>query len=291
MSNIDKRALREAATAAISAITRLNYEADSGPADADAVRAYHALAYPEAVLDLLDELEAKDNRDNRLEAQEHGRNPVLAYADSYRDMAKRGVESIPVQSVITDLERNIAPLFTAPPASVVNAEPAGYHIIIECGAVGCNVATLKEAEETRDLWNKSWTIKPYFYTAPPAPAVNAEPVAFINRAREPVLYGAHIGIAIGTNLYTAPPAPIEVEPVANEIVIPEAATHLNITEICPPGVNQTVFASGWNASRKSGMSSGRIPPIVKGIDAECMGWNACRAAMLSVGGSSGESSD
>ncbi|WP_254797864.1 hypothetical protein [Enterobacter sp. JMULE2] len=46
------------------------------------------------------------------------------------------------------------------------AEPAGYHIIIECGAVGCNVATLKEAEETRDLWNKSWTIKPYFYTAP-----------------------------------------------------------------------------------------------------------------------------
>lgn len=35
-----------------------------------------------------------------------GRNPVLAYADSYREMAKRGVESIPVWSVITDLERN-----------------------------------------------------------------------------------------------------------------------------------------------------------------------------------------
>ncbi|WP_367168880.1 DUF551 domain-containing protein [Escherichia coli] len=47
------------------------------------------------------------------------RNPVLAYADSYRDMAERGVESIPVWSVITDLERNIAPLYTAPPASVV----------------------------------------------------------------------------------------------------------------------------------------------------------------------------
>ncbi|MDM3280745.1 hypothetical protein OGW16_15310 [Citrobacter sp. Ce104] len=47
------------------------------------------------------------------------RNPVLAYADSYRDMAKRGVESIPVWSVITDLERNIAPLYTAPPAPVV----------------------------------------------------------------------------------------------------------------------------------------------------------------------------
>lgn len=47
---------------------------------------------------------------------EQRRNPVLAYADSYRDMAKQGVESIPVWSVITDLERNIAPLYTAPPA-------------------------------------------------------------------------------------------------------------------------------------------------------------------------------
>ncbi|MGS0505993.1 DUF551 domain-containing protein [Citrobacter sp. MAL-2] len=75
-------------------------------------------------------------------------------------------------------------------------------------------------------------------------------------------------------------ASIEAEAVTNEIVIPEPATHRNINEICPPGVNQTLFASGWNASRKSGMNSGRIPPIVKGIDAECVGWNACRAAML-----------
>ena len=47
------------------------------------------------------------------------RSPVLAYADSYRDMAKRGVESIPVWSVITDLERNIAPLYATPPSPVV----------------------------------------------------------------------------------------------------------------------------------------------------------------------------
>ena len=45
---------------------------------------------------------------------EHGHNPVMAYADSYRGMAKQGVESIPVWSVITDLERNIAPHFIAP---------------------------------------------------------------------------------------------------------------------------------------------------------------------------------
>ena len=53
-----------------------------------------------------------------LEAEASGRNPVLAYADSYRNMANHGVESIPVWSVITDLERNIAPLFTTPPATV-----------------------------------------------------------------------------------------------------------------------------------------------------------------------------
>ncbi|MGY6357012.1 hypothetical protein [Citrobacter amalonaticus] len=53
-----------------------------------------------------------------LEAEQR-RNPVLAYADSYRDMAKQGVESIPVWSVITDLERNIAPLYSVPPAPVV----------------------------------------------------------------------------------------------------------------------------------------------------------------------------
>ncbi|WP_343482781.1 hypothetical protein [Enterobacter cloacae] len=53
-----------------------------------------------------------------LEAEASGRNPVLAYADSYRDMAKQGVESIPVWSVITDLERNIAPLYSAPPAPI-----------------------------------------------------------------------------------------------------------------------------------------------------------------------------
>lgn len=46
-------------------------------------------------------------------------------------------------------------------------EPAGYHVIKEGGKVGCSVATLEEAEKTRDFWNKKWTIRPYFYTAPP----------------------------------------------------------------------------------------------------------------------------
>ncbi|EPD0849628.1 hypothetical protein ACR20V_004250 [Salmonella enterica] len=55
-----------------------------------------------------------------------------------------------------------------------NQEPAGYHIIKECGKVGCSVATLEEAEKTRDFWNKKWTIRPYFYTAQPAPVVPDE---------------------------------------------------------------------------------------------------------------------
>ncbi|HIE6833857.1 TPA: hypothetical protein ACXONG_005249 [Klebsiella pneumoniae] len=51
---------------------------------------------------------------------EPDRNPVLAYADSYRDMANQGVESVPIWSVITDLERNIAPLYRhAQPAKTV----------------------------------------------------------------------------------------------------------------------------------------------------------------------------
>ncbi|ECE5861113.1 hypothetical protein DLB55_22735 [Salmonella enterica subsp. enterica] len=55
-----------------------------------------------------------------------------------------------------------------------NQEPAGYHVIRECGKVGCSVATLEEAEKTRDFWNKKWTIRPYFYTAQPAPVVPDE---------------------------------------------------------------------------------------------------------------------
>lgn len=58
-----------------------------------------------------------------VEDSEPDRNPVLAYADSYRDMAKQGVQSVPIWSVITDLERNIAPLYRhAQPAPVVPDE-------------------------------------------------------------------------------------------------------------------------------------------------------------------------
>ncbi len=58
-----------------------------------------------------------------VEDSEPDRNPVLAYADSYRGMAKQGVESVPIWSVITDIERNIAPLYRhAQPALVIPDE-------------------------------------------------------------------------------------------------------------------------------------------------------------------------
>lgn len=49
-------------------------------------------------------------------------NPVLGYADSYRGMAARGVKNIPIWAVITDLERNIAPLYSAAQPAVLPPE-------------------------------------------------------------------------------------------------------------------------------------------------------------------------
>ncbi|OIY13568.1 hypothetical protein [Citrobacter freundii] len=61
-------------------------------------------------------------------------NPVLAYADRYRSMAMQGVESIPIWSVITDLERNIAPLYTSTPAPVEQSpEIIDYEHRMICG--------------------------------------------------------------------------------------------------------------------------------------------------------------
>lgn len=83
---------------------------------------------------------------------EPDRNPVLAYADSYRDMAKQGVESVPIWSVITDLERNIAPLYrhAQPAPMVMQSEPAIADCdpeVYEKGVSVCLVAIQKETAE------------------------------------------------------------------------------------------------------------------------------------------------
>lgn len=91
---------------------------------------------------------------------EPDRNPVLAYADSYRDMAKQGVESVPIWSVITDLERNIAPLYRhAQPAPVVPDEKdktvdADDHPLLWSfneGWNACRAAMLQELKKVQEL--------------------------------------------------------------------------------------------------------------------------------------------
>ncbi len=76
-------------------------------------------------------------------------------------------------------------------------------------------------------------------------AMDAELVAVINGAREPVLYGEHIGIAIGTHLYAAPPAPVvpdEMEPNVEAIkrVLPTSN---------PDEYAACIGADMWNACR------------------------------------------
>ena len=79
-------------------------------------------------------------------------------------LAERNAEHV---TTIAALEARCAAL-VAENVGLKYQEPAGYHVIKECGKVGCSVATLEEAEKTRDFWNKKWTIRPYFYSAQPS---------------------------------------------------------------------------------------------------------------------------
>ncbi|HFE8672409.1 TPA: DUF551 domain-containing protein [Klebsiella pneumoniae] len=94
-----------------------------------------------------------------VEDSEPDRNPVLAYADSYRDMAKQGVESVPIWSVITDLERNIAPLYRhARPAPVVPGKwiPVSERLPEEGGRYWCYVEEQNSLGKSHYQWNCSW---------------------------------------------------------------------------------------------------------------------------------------
>lgn len=142
----------------------------------------------------------------------------------------------------------------------MDAEPAGYHVIKECGKIGCSVATLEEAEKTRDFWNKKWTIRPYFYSAAPAPVVpdaistrqaiskmeECEPCDSINVAYK---YGWNACRDAMLNGDTFRENPISStnnfreisETSTNSPVIPE--------EIEPDSNNTYDYVDGWNACR------------------------------------------
>ncbi|MFZ6854259.1 DUF551 domain-containing protein [Klebsiella pneumoniae] len=89
---------------------------------------------------------------------EPDRNPVLAYADSYRDMAKQGVESVPIWSVITDLERNIAPLYRhAQPVPVVMDDTKLRELFDSWFASDCSFDLSPDASEADNIaWRESY---------------------------------------------------------------------------------------------------------------------------------------
>lgn len=130
-----------------------------------------------------------------LEAEEPERNPVLAYADSYRDMAKQGVESIPVWSVITDLERNIAPLYTAPPAPVSVMDEAQSRELFEKNCM----ANIERNKWHPDLYahlpaREQWAA---WEACRSVMLQGAEPVTTANKLRDAVEIIRNSGIEIG----------------------------------------------------------------------------------------------
>lgn len=117
-----------------------------------------------------------------------------------------------------------------------NQEPAGYHVIKECGKVGCSVATLEEAEKTRDFWNKKWTIRPYFYSAQPVPVVpdeitstSAPEVFEIAAEAERIgLRGSYASYAVGWNACRA--ALLQgAEPVSQTYELPELIVGMEVS--------------------------------------------------------------
>ena len=117
-----------------------------------------------------------------VEDSEPDRNPVLAYADSYRDMAKQGVESVPIWSVITDIERNIAPLYRhAQPVLEIESEPVFTLEVARADYKGQKLGNhfgFITLDAARELKEGNYQL----YTAQPAPLV---PDGYVMVPKEP----------------------------------------------------------------------------------------------------------
>ncbi|EBP3237264.1 molecular chaperone DnaJ [Salmonella enterica] len=121
-----------------------------------------------------------------------------------------------------------------------SADPAGYHVIKECGKVGCSVATLEEAEKTRDFWNKRWAIKPYFY-APPVQetGVYKDMLNIINLLENNEWSEHCTGTVLGSLL----------ESEITRLVSKEQSVPVVPEEIEPDSNNTYDYVDGWNACR------------------------------------------
>lgn len=80
-------------------------------------------------------------------------NPVNGYADSYRSMARQGVQTVQVWSVIADLERNIAPHYDALAAQ--RDEGLAREELMRLGYEQCK-QRLAEAENLLRSLDQSW---------------------------------------------------------------------------------------------------------------------------------------
>lgn len=185
-----------------------------------------------------------------------------------------------------------------------SAEPAGYHVIKECGKVGCSVATLEEAEKTRDFWNKKWIIKPYFY-APPVQetGVYKDMLNIINLLENNEWAEHCTGTVLGSLLeseitrlvskeQSAPVVPDGLRQALSNagIAAPESDEMLAAT--CEKYIQMLVT---WVKDRKPFQPVPVVPEEITDESTEqrlmgrrwahsfCAGWNACRAAMLSGG--------
>lgn len=182
-----------------------------------------------------------------------------------------------------------------------DSEPAGYHVIKECGKVGCSVATLEEAEKTRDFWNKKWIIKPYFY-APPVQetGVYKDMLNIINLLENNEWAEHCTGTVLGSLLeseitrlvskeQSAPVVPDGLRQALSNagIAAPESDEMLAAT--CEKYIQMLVT---WVKDRKPFQPVPVVPEEITDESTEqrlmgrrwahsfCAGWNACRAAML-----------
>lgn len=128
-----------------------------------------------------------------------------------------------------------------------SADPAGYHVIKECGKVGCSVATLEEAEKTRDFWNKRWAIKPYFY-APPVQetGVYKDMLNIINLLENNEWSEHCTGTVLGSLL----------ESEITRLVSKEQSVPVVPEEIEPDSNNTYDYVDGWNACRSAMLQGG-----------------------------------
>ncbi|MDJ6364196.1 hypothetical protein LEA60_03060 [Salmonella enterica] len=131
----------------------------------------------------------------------------------------------------------------------LDGEPAGYHVIKECGRVGCSVATLEKAEKTRDFWNKKWTIRPYFYTAPPVQETGVyKDMLNIISLLENNEWAEHCTSTVLGSL---------LESEITRLVGKEQLVPIVPDEIEPDSNNTYDYVDGWNACRAAMLNGGK----------------------------------